>query len=197
MSHTTLKIAIHTAAAAIALAGGLTLASGGTASATTLTNCEIVAGNGARVDSLAVDLRDEEVDMVKLINEFRTKNGVAPLTSSRVLDRPAAWASNDSAIRGYTPSGHVDSLGRGIGTRFNQCGVTEYNRIAEISYQRNGGDTRVSARDALTAWDNSPSHHAILLDSSLTSMGIGIAYIGEYGQPAATTRVHWTVTFSG
>lgn len=162
-----------------------------------LTNCTIVAGNGAQVDSLAVDLREEEVDMPGYINEYRTQHGVPPLQDIRMLDRPAAWASNDSAIRGFSPSNHVDTLGRDIATRFAQCGVTGYNKYAEINYERWGGDTRISARDAMTWWENSPPHNAILLDPTLTHMGTALAYNGEYGKPAPTNRVHWTITFTG
>lgn len=192
-----MKHLARAAALAAAIAGAVSLFSVPAAGAAPLTNCEIVAGNGAKVDSLAVDLREEEVTMIELVDKFRKDNGLEPLISARKLDRPAAWASTDSAVRGFSPSDHVDSLGRGIATRFDQCGASGYQGVFEINYQRQGGDTAVSAADAMKFWTNSPVHRDILLVKGLTQIGIGLAYIGDYGHPAPTNRVHWTITLAG
>ena len=175
------RLAVAVVPVAVVLAAGL--ATSAPAAAATTTNCSL--GN-AKTQILALFHDSTERELERLINDFRKENGLEPLVaSSSALSRAAQWASNDSAARGVSPSDHIDSLGRNIPTRFAQCGVSGFNKIAEINYYGWGGS--VPPSQALQWWMQSPGHRAILVDPAWRSFGIGRAIKGD--------KVHWTVTF--
>ncbi|MGN2639140.1 CAP domain-containing protein [Nocardia takedensis] len=171
---------LRTATAAVAaLAAGATLFVLPTASAAPYTNCD--------VDTAALALRGEEGTVLDRINQLRAENGLAAVTHTDTMARPAEWASNDSAARGVSPADHVDTLGRDIKTRFAQCGVpADAPKIAEINFYGTG--TVGGPEDAMKFWSNSPGHRAIILDGALTDVGVSVIYQGD--------RRHWTVTFA-
>ncbi|MGH3751166.1 MAG: CAP domain-containing protein [Pseudonocardiaceae bacterium] len=145
-----------------------------------ITHCTISADPVQHERAVAVD--GEEFATMRLINAFRAKHGRPALRLTSRLNRPAAWASNDSAQRGFSPSNHIDSLGRDIPTRLRQCGYTGYRRASEVNYYGWGG--RGSGAAAVAWWKNSPPHRAALLNPRVTAIGIA---------RAATGKVHWTV----
>ncbi|MEU1205848.1 CAP domain-containing protein [Nocardia sp. NPDC005825] len=169
---------LRSATAALAIAAGATvLALPATAQAAPYTNCD--------VDTPSLALRGEEPDVFNAINNLRAANGLKPVTHTTVLSRPAEWASNDSANRGSSPSNHVDTLGRDIKTRFQQCGVpANTSRIAEINYW----GYNVTPANAMNFWEHSPTHRAIILDKNLTRVGVSVIYKDNHQ--------HWTVTFA-
>lgn len=160
------------------LVAGLMAGLASPASATT--NCTISADPVQHRRVVAVD--DEEFATMNLINAFRVKHGLPALRLTSWLSRPAAWASNDSARRGFSPSNHIDSLGRDIPTRLQQCDYTGYGRASEINYYGWGG--RGSGAAAVAWWKNSPRHRAAMLDPRVTAIGIA---------RASTGKMHWTV----
>ncbi|AFU04368.1 CAP domain-containing protein [Nocardia brasiliensis] len=168
---------VKSTAATLAIAAGACLFALPAASATTYTNCD--------VEPAALALRGEEGVVLDQINKLRKDAGLAAVTHSEVLARPAEWASNDSARRGSSPADHVDTLGRDIKTRFAQCGVPgNAPKIAEINFY----GREVEPADAVRFWSNSPGHRAIILDGKLDKVGVAVIYQGD--------RRHWTVTFA-
>ncbi|WP_433594234.1 CAP domain-containing protein [Nocardia sp. CA-145437] len=166
-----------TAAAALAVAAGVSLFALPAAHAETFTHCD--------VDSAALKLNGEEPEVFTAINKMRTDAGLRALTYSETMARPSEWAGNDSANRGVAPANHVDSLGRDIKTRFAQCGVpANSSKIAEINYY----GTNVTPSDAMTWWKNSPTHKAIILDGALQNVGVSAIY--------KNGKQFWTVTFN-
>ncbi len=148
--------------------------------ASAATNCTISADPVQHGRAVALDA--EERATMKLINAFRAQQRLPPMVHTDRLSRPAAWASNDSARRGFSPSNHIDSLGRDIPTRLRQCDYTGYGRASEINYYGWGG--RGSGAAAVAWWKNSPPHRAAMLDRRVTAIGIA---------RASTGKVYWTV----
>lgn len=148
--------------------------------ASAATNCTISADPVQHGRAVALD--DEERATLKLINAFRAQRRLPALVHIARLSRPAAWASNDSARRGFSPSNHIDSLGRNIPTRLQQCDYTGYRWASEINYY--GWGRRGSGADAVAWWKNSPPHRAALLDPRVTAIGIA---------RVSTDKTHWTV----
>lgn len=147
-----------------------------------ITNCSISADPVQHERAVAVD--GEEFATMRLINAFRAKHGRPALRLTSRLSRPAAWASYDSARRGFSPSNHIDSLGRDIPTRLRQCDYTGYRRASEINYYSWGSRGRGSGAAAVAWWKNSPPHRAAMLNPRVTEIGIA---------RASTNKVHWTV----
>jgi len=61
-----------------------------------------------------------EQDLLNVINNYRTANGLQPLTLSANLNRAAEWTAADLAKRWFLS--HTDSLGRDPQQRITDCG---------------------------------------------------------------------------
>ncbi|MGI5125322.1 CAP domain-containing protein [Pseudonocardia sp. CA-107938] len=135
-------------------------------------------GYGSYVDGLALDVRDWEQELTTAINKFRRDNGVAELTYSRQLARPAMWASLDDFNRGDGPigAGHLDSRGMDVPARVKYCSGYE-GRIYEVAYFAKN----VEAAKWQAAFDFWTSHSRdALLDPSYTTFsGVQMAYGGD------------------
>jgi uncharacterized protein YkwD len=134
----------------------------------------------ASPEDLAND--DQELEMLRLLNEYRVANGRAPLAIHPDLTRAAAWFSRDMAAGNYLPPNHVDRNGRDIPTRFTWCGIS-YTSWAENIYAGSG-----SAQAAFDWWKNSPGHNTNMLLTGVTSVGIARAY-----NPASQFGWYWTL----
>lgn len=185
--------------AALAVAGSIGFLAAPAASAVGTTpdqfgHCRITDDDS--IQQLAQDLTLDEGEMVNLVNDFRVQHRLSPISVSDDLARAAVVATQDSVLRGFSPADHVDSLGRGLQERLDNCEVWDYTYSAEINYYRTGGEVSQSAGDAISFWTLSPEHRAILLDPDLTKMGIALGYNGEIGQVQDWNRVHWTIVFT-
>ena len=195
----TVKAVVATLAAAAAF--GLVSAPSASAADTSdlLKACKIT--ENASVQELAIDLTLDEGDVLKMINDYRAENGVAPVEFDRQVTSAAVIASHDSILRGFTPADHVDSLGRGPGERLADCGIQNVS-WGEIAYPRiDEGqspqfEVSQSGAGAFEAWKNSPPHRAIMLDPTYTKVGIALGYNGEIGQVTDWNRVAWTADFT-
>lgn len=133
---------------------------GGSTPAHALTNCS--------TSTQALDAAEQE--LLRLINEFRAQNGVAPLKPSPNLSRAAAWMSEDGQRMGgfITNPPHRDSLGRMPSDRAADCG-----------YPGGAGENLAwgysSPAAVLAAWKQSPGHNANLLNGFYRVIGIGKA----------------------
>jgi uncharacterized protein YkwD len=110
---------------------------------------------------------------MNLINDFRVRNGLPALKPDHKLSLAAGWASNDSAMRGFSPSNHIDSLGRGIGTRVQNCGYTGYTWTSEINYYGPGA----TPQQAFHWWTevSKAGHREAILDPRVKVFGISVA----------------------
>lgn len=138
---------------------------GGSTPALALTNCS--------TSTQALDAAEQE--LLRLINEFRAQNGVAPLKPSPNLSRAAAWMSEDMAAKGYFD--HTDSLGRSPFQRVRDCGYASSGAGENLAIAS-------SAQQAFNLFVNSPYGHR---ENMLRTMWV-VAGIGRAGP-------YWSVVF--
>ena len=159
-------------AAVVAVSAGLApAASAATPAAPTSTTCYTVHQQPQWLSSIRLDA-DEQATM-NLVNDFRVRHGVPALRPNHELALAAGWMSNDSAIRGLSPSNHVDSLGRGVGPRLQDCGYRTYTWASEVNYFGPGA----TPRDAFHWWTevSTAGHRQALLDPRVIVFGISVA----------------------
>ncbi|MBQ7566557.1 MAG: hypothetical protein IJT18_05495 [Oscillospiraceae bacterium] len=120
-----------------------------------------------------------EKQVVELINQQRSKNGLQPLTLSSDLCAKARIKSQDMASNGYFS--HTSPI---YGSPFDMM------KSLGISYRAAGENIAMgySTPDAVvTAWMNSSGHRANILSASYTTIGVGYVANGNY----------WTQWFIG
>mgnify|MGYP003925101467 CR=1 FL=1 len=149
----------------LAAAAGTWAWGGGSQPAHALANCS--------TNSQALDAAEQE--LLRLVNEFRVANGVAPLKASPNLSRAAAWMSEDMAAKGYFS--HTDSLGRSPFQRVKDCGYATMGAGENLAIAG-------SAQQAFTLWVNSTMGHR---ENMLRSMWV-VAGVGRAGG-------YWTLDF--
>ena len=161
-------VATFLALAAAAIAPGATPAAA-------LSNCSVAS---------AID--EEEEEFLRLINEYRTQNGLSPFVLSESLSRAAAWKSRHMASNGYFA--HEDEgIGRGFADRLRDCGYTFNTWLGE-----NIAAGHEDAAATFEQWRNSSGHDAIMLSDHFSAIGIGRAY-----QSGSTYAWYWTTDFGG
>lgn len=112
----------------------------------------------------------EELQLLRLINDYRTQNGHQPFVFSHNLNRSAAWKAQDIADRDYFA--HDDTpIGRTWDARIRDCGYTFNTFLGENIA---GGDPTPAG--TLDVWQHSPGHNALLLDDTFRAAGIGRAH---------------------
>jgi len=127
--------------------------------------------------------------LVDLTNQNRQQNNLASLTVNPTLVAAAQAKANDEAIKGYFA--HVSPQGIDSWYWFKQAG---YNFT--YAGENLAVDFSDSA-DVVTAWMNSPTHRANILDGHYTEIGIATAQgmyeghptifvVQEFGSPAET-----------
>lgn len=146
---------------------------------------------------LAQDLRPQTAgiaayDVVTLTNEERAERGLAPLSTSALLNEAAQMKAEDMAENEYYA--HV-----------SPDGVAPLDWLKKVGYRYlNAGENLVidrnTAGQAVSAWMGSQAHRENILRPQFTEIGIGVAegrYKGEntiyvvqvFGTPAARTPV--------
>lgn len=158
------------ASTALALSAALTFLSPAGAQ----TACSVSA------DDQAVDT--EEAQLLDLVNQYRSQQGLRALSLDSALTRAAAWYSRDMATKDYFYNNHVDSLGRNIPTRVTQCGAT-WNYVTE-----NIAAGYASAEETFEQWRQSPGHNSAMLHPDVTRAGIGRAF-----NSASYYKWYWTL----
>ena len=111
----------------------------------------------------------EELQLLRLINDYRTQNGNQPLIFSNSLNRSAAWKAQDIADRDYFAHNDIP-IGREWTARIRDCGYTFNTYLGE---NLAGGDP--AAAGTLGIWQHSPSHDGLILDDTFQAIGIGRA----------------------
>ena len=113
-----------------------------------------------------------EAEVVRLVNEERSKHGLAPLIQDWQLSRVARYKSQDMRDLGYfshtSPTyGSPFDMMRSFGISYRTAG----ENIAK-GYQ--------SPETVVRGWMNSPGHRANILNSSYTHIGVGYVASGNY-----------------
>ena len=114
----------------------------------------------------------EEMQLVNLVNQERTKAGVASLTADPQLAEVARTKSQDMVARNYF--GHTSPT---FGSTFSLV------RSRGISYSI-AGENLAGAANVATAHRmlmDSPGHRANILEARFKKIGVGVARGGPYG----------------
>ena len=122
---------------------------------TALKNCDLAAAD--------LSFSSSEKEMFDTINKYRKENGLNELYYHPTLQRAGQWMSND--MSSHKNLSHTDSLGRAVGTRLKDCG------LSENSWGENISEGYQNVPKAFEAWKNSPGHNVNML-GNFTHMGI-------------------------
>ena len=120
-----------------------------------------------------------EAEVVRLVNEQRAKNGLAPLTQNWELSRIARYKSQDMADNGYFS--HTSPT---YGSPFDMI------RAFGLSYRTAGENIAkgyATPKAVVDGWMNSSGHRANILNASFRQIGVGYSADGS----------HWTQMFLG
>jgi uncharacterized protein YkwD len=132
------------------------------------------------------ETRDRETrKFLMLLNRYRHKNGLRPLTMDKKLQRASQWMSEDMAANNYLS--HNDSKGRDPFKRLEDFGYNYNTNKAE-----NVAAGQQTAAEALQSWQSSKTHKRNMLDPHFTVIGIGFFYgkKSKYGW-------YWATSFGG
>ena len=113
-----------------------------------------------------------EAEVVRLVNEKRSQNGLKPLKSNWELSRVARYKSRDMHTRGYFS--HTSPT---YGSPFQMI------KSFGISYKSAGENIAKgysSPEAVVNAWMNSSGHRANILNASFTEIGVGYVAEGHY-----------------
>ncbi len=117
--------------------------------------------------------RTMEQEIVKLVNQERAKQGIAPLTENWETSRVARTKSQDMINNNYFS--HNSPV---YGTPFNMLNKygIKYSQAAEnIAYGKK------TAQEVVNSWMNSSGHRANILNPNYNQIGVGVAKKGTNG----------------
>lgn len=120
-----------------------------------------------------------ENEVIRLVNDIRLENGLAPLTAHWELSRVARYKSQDMKENRYFS--HTSPV---YGSPFQMM------KSFGLSYRSAGENIARGQRtpqEVVTAWMNSSGHRANILNASFTHIGVGYVSDGNY----------WTQMFIG
>ena len=119
-----------------------------------------------------------ESSLISLINNERTNRGLGTLSVHFSLTAAARGHSQDLACNNFFS--HTGSDGSSPFSRMIAAGYT-YSLASENIYAGSGSNNSASA--AFNAWMNSDGHRNNMLDSRMTHIGVGYAYVAasDYG----------------
>lgn len=115
----------------------------------------------------AAGLIGKEAEIIQLTNQIRQQQGLPILSVDEQLNISAEAKAENMAVNGYFS--HVDKNGIRMGYWIISSGYN-YLRAGENLAK---GFTNVE--DLMTAWINSPTHYANLVNANYREIGIGIA----------------------
>ena len=140
------------------------------------------AAGGCALSRQSLALDGEESTLLRLLNDYRARNGLVALSLSPTLMASAAWKSADLGANAYF--GH-DDPGRAWSQRFRDCGYSASPNIAE-----NIAAGNADAASTFEQWRTSSGHNANMLTPSMRAVGIARAYA-----PGSPYRWYWTSNF--
>ncbi len=140
------------------------------------------AASGCALSRPSLSPDGEELDLLRRINDYRGRNGLAPLAISPTLMAAAAWKSADLGANGYFSH---DDNGRSWLQRIRDCGYTATANVAE-----NLAAGNADGASTFQQWQSSSGHNANMLNPAMRTAGIARAYSASspYGW-------YWTADF--
>lgn len=124
-------------------------------------------------------VRNFEKEVIRLVNEIRTQNGLKTLTENWELSRVARYKSQDMHDKGYFS--HTSPTYGSPFTMIKAFGLS-FRSAAE-----NIAKGYATPQAVVNGWMNSSGHRANILSSSYTQIGVGYVADGNY----------WTQMFIG
>lgn len=121
---------------------------------------------------ISEDVREVEEEIIRLVNEIRTENGLTPLKEDPELTKVARYKSADMSENGYFSHnsqtyGSPFDMMKSFGVRYRTAG----ENIAR-GYK--------TAKAAVSGWMNSSEHRANILSKSFDYIGVGYEPDGNY-----------------
>lgn len=132
----------------------------------------IYPGQIIQIPSVDTSVTSFEQEVVRLVNEIRTENGLKPLSHHWELSRVARYKSQDMRDNRYFS--HTSPV---YGTPFQM--IKDFG----ISYRRAGENIAhgyTTPQAVVNGWMNSSGHRANILDSRYTHIGVGYVASGHY-----------------
>ena len=132
----------------------------------------IYPGQVLTIPSTPAGVLNYESEVVRLVNEERTKRGLSALSEDWELSRIARFKSQDMKDNGYFS--HTSPV---YGSPF------EMIKNFGISYKSAGENIakgQSTPQAVVTAWMNSSGHRANILNSSYNKIGVGYVAGGNY-----------------
>lgn len=137
-----------------------------------------------RIDNSAGHIEGQEnfaAEVICLVNEFRTENGLEPYKWNLTLQQLAEAHSEDMG-KNIKDISHISSDGKGITERIEASGYNYMAAGENVAL----GDT--SPTEVMESWKNSPLHRGNMLDKDFKEIGVGF-YVDEEGS------VYWAQVF--
>jgi uncharacterized protein YkwD len=122
----------------------------------------------------------QEQEVVRLLNQERSRHGLSPVTHNSQLHAAATRHSQDMAENGFLS--HTGSDGSSPFERMHQAGY-QYKIAAE-----NVAAGQSSAEAVIKAWMNSSGHRQNMLTAGFCDVGVGYDYNSN-----STFRHYWTM----
>lgn len=121
-------------------------------------------------------------EVVNLINEYRTANGLAKLTVNDTLSTAAMHRAAESAYADWNMTAMESGAKRHIRPNFTKASTIASEYGIGGNFGENFGRWQASPSEIIAQWKSSSSHNALLLSGSYTKVGIGVAQdsLGDY-----------------
>lgn len=121
-------------------------------------------------------------EVVNLINEYRTANGLAKLSVNDTLSTAAMHRAAESAYADWNMTATEGGAKRHIRPNFTKASTIASEYGIGGNFGENFGRWQASPSEIIAQWKSSSSHNALLLSGSYTKVGIGVAQdsYGDY-----------------
>lgn len=120
-------------------------------------------------------------EVVNLINEYRTANGLAKLTVNDTLSTAAMHRVAESAYADWNMTAMESGAKRHIRPNFTKASTIASEYGIGGNFGENFGRWQASPSEIIAQWKSSSSHNALLLSGSYTKVGIGVAQDSSHG----------------
>lgn len=121
-------------------------------------------------------------EVVNLINEYRTANGLAKLSVNDTLSTAAMHRAAESAYADWNMTAMEGGAKRHIRPNFTKASTIASEYGIGGNFGENFGRWQASPSEIIAQWKSSSSHNALLLSGSYIKVGIGVAQdsLGDY-----------------
>ncbi len=132
----------------------------------------IYPGQIINIPKTDATVQNYENEVIRLVNEIRTKNGLKTLKADWQLSRVARYKSQDMKNNNYFS--HTSPVYGSPFEMIKNFGIS-YKSAAE-----NIAKGQSTPQAVVNAWMNSSGHRANILNSSYTKIGVGYVASGNY-----------------